>query len=355
MGQLAGDAGCDPGVHDTGVRAWGSRTPRDAGESAVQASADGGTGLADAGAMHFITRISAVASLSLLFAGCIESGGKDDASAGSETSEGSSEPTTAGTQIVEPTASSSESGATDPGATEPASESSASESSATDTGDTDTDDTGMAIPEECVVADPSVTAAFSLAIGDWPEMSDTDHEIDVMCVIDTMDVLPEGVVHALTCDDAGTPRAVVLTSVMPSGGSPVWSAGDSVRLESFRQTEVDFGIDGHVLRMSAADDTPLLMGHAGPGSGSPEFDPIVSTPEFPCGAEDVVVGQPGLPFAVRFELGADAVTIVSGHRDVLPIAGSAEVFAIDLEEATTNYCCHFTRKYHVLIQRVMPL
>lgn len=309
-----------------------------------------------------LTKITAVACVSLLVVACVEKAGEDTGTdPGTETSAAPDTEPTAATQIVEPTATVGETVDTEP-ATEPATEPGATDPSDSDPSDTDpvpedtdTDDTGMAIPEDCAAEDDSVTAEFSLEIGAWPDMADDGHDIDVVCSIDAMAVEPDVVVHSLTCDDAGTPRPVTLTTALPIGGSAVWQQGDSVRLKSRRVREIDFGIDSHDLRLFSADEVPLVIARQGGAELEPNLDPIAYSPEFVCGAEDVDVGQPGLPFAVRFELGASSVSIVSGQRDELAIAGDTAVYLIDLEEATTNYCCHFTRKYHVLIQRVMPL
>jgi hypothetical protein len=312
---------------------------------------------------------------SLLVLGCVEKADPTDTTSESaETTETAAEPTTAGTQnetsasatdteppssdtdttnSTEPPSSdtdtTSEPGATDPAETESATEPASSESD-TDS-ETDTD-TGMAFPEECVEVDPDVTATFSVDI-DWPEASNDFHFIDVTCTIDAMTEDAGSFEHALTCDDAGTPRPLVLRAELPTGGAVTWTAGDSVRLKSRRIVEPDFGIDGHSVWMWAADETPLLMARRGGEDSEPDLSPIAYTAEFPCGEENSDSGVPGAPFAIRFELGAEAVTIVHGRRDALKIDDST-VFAIDLAEATMNYCCHFGRIYGFLIQRVTP-
>lgn len=95
-------------------------------------------------------------------------------------------------------------------------------------------------------------------------------------------------------------------------------------------------------------------------SGGPEtngyswFETLSVEAQFPCGPEDVDQGVPGQPFALKFGFGGSSVTVAHGHRDVLPF-DKAQVFAIDLSQATTNYCCHYTRKFDLLLRRVQPL
>ena len=80
------------------------------------------------------------------------------------------------------------------------------------------------------------------------------------------------------------------------------------------------------------------------------FAPLTLGEQFPCGEEDWD-GAQGLPFELVFEFGEASVAVVHGHRGVRPIDGSA-AFAVDGADATTNYCCHYTRAYHALIRRV---
>lgn len=285
-----------------------------------------------------------VACFTLFAVGCVEKAGPDEATdTGPESTGTTVEPTTGGTMIVEPPG-------TETGVMTEVD--SGSEAGATETvGETET--TGEMLPVACDMGDPKVSAAFSVALGEWPDQGDADHTIDVMCTIDAMPIEGNTIVHALTCDDAGTPRPVELRVALSTVGSVMWAEGDSVRLEAHRETDVDFGIDVRRVRLSAADETPLLMGFEGGPEGVPSFAPLTAVAQFPCG-EEHVDGIQGLPFEILFGYEGAEVAIVHRHRDVLPIDGGA-VFAIDVGEATTNYCCHYTREYKVLIRRVMPL
>lgn len=291
-------------------------------------------------------KLTFAACFTLFAAGCGEKAGPDEATETDPELTGTTvEPTTGGTTIVEPPTSSSEAGESETiGATETIGESET-------VGETET--TGEALPVACDMGDPSVSAAFSVALGAWPEQSDANHQIDVMCTIDAMPLEGDTIVHALTCDDAGTPRPVELRVALSTVGAVTWSEGDSVRLESSRLTEVDFGVDELTVRLWAADETLLLIGvDSTPESGA-NFAPLTAVAQFPCGEEEFD-GPEVVPFEILFGFEGAEVAIVHRHRDVLPIDGGA-VFAIDVGEATTNYCCHYTRKYKVLIRRVMPL
>lgn len=285
-------------------------------------------------------KLTLAACFTLFVAGCGEKAGPDEATETDPELTGTTvEPTTGGTTIVEPPTSSSEAGETETiGESETIGE---------------TETTGETPPVACDMGDPGVSAAFSVALGAWPEQSDAGHAVDVMCTIDAMPIEGDTIVHALTCDDAGTPRPVELRVALSTVGAVTWSEGDSVRLASSRETDVDFGIDERAVRLWAADETPLLIGYEGGPEGTPSFAPLTSVAQFPCGEEDFD-GIAGLPFEILFGFAGAEVAIVHRHRDVLPIDGGA-VFAIDVGEATTNYCCHFTREYGVLIRRVMPL
>src|SRR5688572_3807079 len=262
-----------------------------------------------AGPMRITYQSLAMGCASLLVLGCVEKADPTDTT--SESAETTVEPTTAGTQINEPSApgtdteppssdtdTTSEPGppssdtdtTSEPGATEPADSESATEPASTES-ETDTD-TGMAFPEECVEPDPDVTATFSVSI-DWPEASDDFHYLDVTCTIDAMTEDAGSFEHALTCDDAGTPRPMIMRAELPTGGAVTWAAGDSVRLKSNRLIDDDFGIDTHSVWMWAADETPLLMARRGGDDPDPNIEPIAYTAEFPCGEEDNDGGMQG--------------------------------------------------------------
>lgn len=310
-------------------------------------------------------KIASLISISLYVAGCGEKGAEDETSGPTtEASSSSGEPSSGGTQVDPTSGGTDTSGETD--ATETGTETTETDATETDAEtepaatetetetETDSDPTGEPPPAECGISDSSATAEFSVVPIDWMDQFEDSHDFEVMCTIDAMPIEGDTIVHALTCDDAGTPRAVSLRVPLPIEGSVTWAEGDTVRLEARREEEIDFGIDYRRVRMFAADETPLLLGHAGASELGPHLDPIEYEAEFPCGPEDEESGKTGQRIAVRFTFAGQSVTIVGGHRDVLPTDGGA-VFAIDLPTATTNHCCHYTRKYSVLIRRIMPL
>lgn len=295
-------------------------------------------------------KLTFAACFTLFAAGCGEKAGPDETTDTDPELTGTTvEPTTGGTTIVDPP--DTETGATETiGATETVGATETIGESET-VGETET--TGETLPVACDMDDPSVSAAFSVALGAWPEQSDANHKIDVMCTIDAMPLEGDTIVHALTCDDAGTPRQVELRVALSTVGAVTWSEGDSVRLESSRLTEVDFGVDELTVRLWAADETLLLLGVDSTPETGANFAPLTAVAQFPCGEENFDAPEV-VPFEILFEFEGAEVAIVHRHRDVLPLDGGA-VFAIDVGEATTNHCCHFTRKYKVLIRRVMPL
>jgi hypothetical protein len=226
---------------------------------------------------------------------------------------------------------------------------------ATDTGtDTDTEgetDTGDPPPAQCQAVDPEVSAEFSVDLGDWSP-PDLFLGIDLTCTIDAMALEAGTYVHALTCDDAGTPRSVTLRVAASDVGPVQWAAADVVRLAVRTYEGQDYGIYKDSVQMWAADATPLLIGYRGAEDAEPIFAPLTLAEQFPCGAEDWD-GPQGLPFELVFGFGGQSVGVVHGQRAVLPIDDAA-VFAIDVADATANYCCHYAHAYHALIRRVTP-
>jgi hypothetical protein len=273
----------------------------------------GGTGFADGGGMPRINRLAYVACVSLLTVACVEKGGSED----------TDETGTSGTSGTSGTTAEPTSG------------------------------TGDEVPAACEAVDPEVSAAFSVAVGDWPEQTDEWHALDVMCTIDAMSVEDGEVVHALTCDDAGTPRPLTLKVAESAVGPVVWAEGEAVRLSTSRHLDDEFAQHQRSVRMWAADEALLMVGYEGHADSAPEFAPLTFAVQFPCGEENID-GEPGLPFELVFGLAGASVAVAHGQRGVLPIDGSA-AFAVDVGEATTNYCCHYTREYHALIRRVAPL
>lgn len=89
-------------------------------------------------------------------------------------------------------------------------------------------------------------------------------------------------------------------------------------------------------------------------AGDPDLEwyaPFSVTASSPCG-EEARDGEPGLPLMLDFRRDDVGVAIFSGHRDTLALGG--RTFAIDVGEATTNHCCHATRRHKVLFRSIQP-
>jgi len=211
-------------------------------------------------------------------------------------------------------------------------------------GDTD------APPAACEEEDPSVASAFEVVLSDWPGMTTDEHAIDERCAVDSLAIEAGMVVSELSCDvDGQLLPATVRVAVSPAG-SVTWKAGDGVRLESQRLIDDEFGATIRLLRLADADTTLHVVGVEAGDPQAAWFLPFTAEAAFPCGVEDISGGE-FLPLRLDIGLGDADVSVFHAHRGVLPI-DAGQVFAIDVGEASTNYCCHFTRKEEVLIRRV---
>lgn len=92
-----------------------------------------------------------------------------------------------------------------------------------------------------------------------------------------------------------------------------------------------------------------------PGSDPlPSLDPIELTVDpFHCGWDGPAVMGPIFGMRLDFDLGPDSVSLVDGQQGILN-TGGADVYAIEVAEATIGHCCHFNEYYRLLVQRVHP-
>ncbi len=251
------------------------------------------------------------------------------------------EPSTSVTETSEPPAT--DSSATDPSDTE----SSDTESSATESdteGDTDIPEPP---PAECGASDPLVSAAFSFE-GAWSN----DDEKLTPCTVDAVDVGPDAIVTSLECDDGDGPEAVTVSVAAAPEGSPAWKAGDEVHLRTWELSEIGFNFEYALVELRlSADDSLLLLGLRGEIWKPEAALPIVLGASFPCGPEEDFAEGELTPFQLEFELPGATLGLIQGQRGALAI-DAFQAFAIDVEEANTNNCCHYTRWHDFLIRRV---
>lgn len=205
-------------------------------------------------------------------------------------------------------------------------------------------------PVVCDAEDPSVSSAFEVVLTGWPGMTTDEHAIDQRCTVDSVAIEAGMVVSELGCSvDGELLPATVRVAVSPTG-SVTWKAGDEVTLESQRFIEDEFGATIRLLRLADADTTLRVVGVEAGDPQAAWFLPFTAEAAFPCGVEDPNLGE-ALVFQLDIGLGDAEVSVLHAHRGVLPIDAD-QVFAIDVGEASTNHCCHFTRKEEVLIRRV---
>ncbi len=213
--------------------------------------------------------------------------------------------------------------------------------------ETDGDTEGVEPPIECGAPDPAVSAAFSIE-GAWAN----DDEKVTPCTVDAVSVEADTIVTSLSCDDGGEPLAVTVNVAAAAEGSPAWKAGDAVDLRAWNLSEPGFDFEYGLIEMRlSADDSLLILALRGE-IWKPELaSPIVLGAAFPCGPEEDFAEGQILPFQLEFELAGATLGLIEGHRGALAIDGS-QTFAIDVAEANTNNCCHYTRWHHFVIRRV---
>jgi hypothetical protein len=234
-------------------------------------------------------------------------------------------------------------------ATDPETETTAStETTAPTSGASDGETEGQLV---CAPPDPAVDAAFSLELADWPDATDDDHFLDEACTIDAVAAMADTVVTELTCDHDGVLLAATLRVAVSPAGAVTWMPGEGVQIEAARIALLDYGEAIRYVRMRGAGDTLHLVGLENGDPDAERYAPFVVDAAFPCGEEDSFGGGEELRFRLDIGLGDASVGVLDGNRGVLPI-DAQHVYAIDVGEATSNHCCHYTRNHAVLIRRV---
>ncbi|WAS92457.1 hypothetical protein [Nannocystis punicea] len=221
----------------------------------------------------------------------------------------------------------------------------ATEGEPTDTGDEPTaGDTDGEPPAACEESDPAVSAEFEVEI----DGAASYHEIDLPCTVDEVVTEAGKAITRLTCDEGGTSRAVVLSLPAAPEGDVAWAAGDSVQLAS-RSEDLDVTSEKE-LELRGADDALLVAGFWPiPTVNAKVIAPITIGLTMACGPEELQ-GTPR-SFQLDFTLAEQSLTLFSGHRGELVI-DAAESFAIDVDTAIYNDCCHWTESFSMLIRRV---
>lgn len=272
--------------------------------------------------------------LSLLFTGCVTRA--PDADDGSDTSAASA------TDSNDPTAETGILGET-------------SDSQPSTGEDSDPSETGAIDPPPACAGpgDPTVDAAFALDLSAWQLTEDT-YAIDVQCFVDAVTTDAGVVSTALLCDVDDAPLPAVLQLAEAPDGGVAWAPGLPVRLvaQSEGLSDIDLPPTRVVQLRVAEDDALLAVGIEHTDLASPWYAPILIDTTAVCGPEE---GSGDIhPLMLDFSLmGApeNLVTLFGGHRGALSIIED-ESFAIDVQTADTNNCCHFQRWYQLLIRRV---
>jgi hypothetical protein len=81
--------------------------------------------------------------------------------------------------------------------------------------------------------------------------------------------------------------------------------------------------------------------------------PIIFERSYPCGPADDFNGYER-KYQLDLELKGQTLSLIGGQRGTLAIDAS-QLFAIDVQRADTNVCCHFEGGHwqHLLIRRVL--
>ena len=252
-------------------------------------------------------------------------------------------------------------GDTEPGATDPGDTTTtgvpetttATDGVVTDT-DTDTsgDDTGQALPEECVAADPEVSAFHTLEVVGWPVEPEDTGKLAAPCSVDAVTAGADTVSTALTCEIEGEPHAATLVIAASPQGPVGWAAGDQVGLTAEIWDGGDHG-SGRNVQLRAADDALLLSANESyidenfesPG----RWTPLAVNLELVCHDQGSDFSESPLRMDIT-PVDGPVVSVFSGHRGVVPI-DAAQAFAVDVEEAVMD-CCHLPAETKVLLRRV---
>lgn len=209
-------------------------------------------------------------------------------------------------------------------------------------------------PIECGQKDPSVSAALSLVLTDWPDDTTDFHHIDVQCLIETVDVVDTSVVTGLSCDVGGQPLPAALSVAVAPEGAVAWAPGQSVHLVADNSNDFLLGVGAlyHVSMRRAGDDALLLVGVRDEHLEPERFAPLQVTVTPVCGLPSPGSDVP-VPTQIEFRSeGGLQLDLVSGHRGEL-VVDPAVRFAIDVQEASTDNCCHFNDWQEVLLRRVL--
>ncbi len=212
----------------------------------------------------------------------------------------------------------------------------------------DTENTGGGpLPALCSEQQPGVSAAFETTVDTFGDV--------VPCTVDAVSIEAGMVVTALTCDARGGVTTGTLRMAEASEGPPTWKAADEVTLRSASLSDIGFDETWrHFVLRRAADDSLLAVGIDRDTIESAWLAPIVLERSYPCGPHD----DPD-PFSnehvyqLDFTLADETLSLPAFHRGSLSI-DEVDEFAIDVERAVTNICCHFEGGHwqNVLVRRV---
>jgi len=186
---------------------------------------------------------------------------------------------------------------------------------------------------ECAMAGSNPDSPFSIDHGEWPvNNSSPNIDIDASCTIDAITV-PDEVQLSLTCDADDGDLPLTVGFGMPAAGTPSWEVGSAVSVQ-YRWIQDDLlGVYSRLV-IRDTDGRLLLAGADTGGFEANELNvlpvdiaPIIPTPE------DGICPGFGAPMRVAFALDGEEVDIMSGNIEVLPQAGTDDVYSIDLLSA----------------------
>ena len=214
--------------------------------------------------------------------------------------------------------------------------------------DPDTDTDGPALPLECTEAQAGVSAAFDFTGGWFQNFADA-----VPCMVDALGNEAGMVVTSMTCDTGDGMQSAVLKTAEAVEGPPAWGPGDAVMFNAESVSDIGFDeVWRHFELRLVADGSLLAVGIDRDTVDSAWIAPIVMERSYPCGPA-VEENRLERPYQLDFKLADEALSLTAHHRGALTI-DATQRFAIDVEYAATNLCCHFEGGHwqHVLIRRV---
>lgn len=235
------------------------------------------------------------------------------------------------------------------------------ESSIEPTADTGDPTGGPGLPAECESADPMVSSRFLVELGDFP-VDDEDLVTLEALACSVTDVQAEAaIVTTLQCEGPdATMHAIALELDATDAGDPVWQVGDAVVLDYrlLDDTELETGTyrwlslrrDTGELLLGAASGDGILGGEF-ISSAPMGFSPIeVEIHDEACGYDILSADSELANLAVTFVIDDDELRLFGEHRGVLQ-SGDLR-FAIDLATAEIGHCCHFLRRFRVVLRAV---